>query len=556
MRKSAASTFKFRRTDRIGAAGAEEDGEYLNSCFVDNGDLSLLEDLSDNRLIVIGRTGTGKTALLRRLGQRHPERIIEVRPQSLALEYIVNSTILNTFAAIGVNLDPFFGLLWRHVFTVEILCRHFQEHGPPESPSFLDWLRELVSSTSRQKQREMNRAIKYLEEWGQSFWEETECRVKEVTQKIESQLGDELKATIGGKYAGLSAGAKLVDKLSAEERAELVSRGQDIVAKAQVRDLHEVIPLLDKVLGDRQKQYYVLVDGLDENWVEDRLRYRLIMALILTARDLIKVKNAKIILAVRRDLIDRVFRLTRNSGFQEEKYQSLYLPLSWTRTSILEVLDKRVRYLVAHRYKKTPVSYRDLLPSTVNSLDLGDYIYGLARRPRDVIALFNYCILAGVDQPRINLAQLAIAEGEYSRSRVRALADEWSADYPSIMEFARVLNRRPSSFKLSAVTDHDLEELCLEIVANDPAGSDQICEWAKGVVEPVVPARSFKYTLFHIFYKVGLVGLKLTAQDTASWADELGQAVSSSQITEDTGVVVNPAYARALGVAESKSRRR
>ena len=73
------SSFKFRRTDRIGAAGAEEDREFLDSCFVDTGDLALLENLADNRLIILGRTGTGKTALLQQLARNRSERIRSFR---------------------------------------------------------------------------------------------------------------------------------------------------------------------------------------------------------------------------------------------------------------------------------------------------------------------------------------------------------------------------------------------------------------------------------------------------------------------------------------------
>ena len=51
------------------------------------------------------------------------------------------------------------------------------------------------------------------------------------------------------------------------------------------------------------------------------------MALMQTARDFNEVRYAKVVIALRRDLIERVFRLARDSGFQEEKYQSLYLPL-------------------------------------------------------------------------------------------------------------------------------------------------------------------------------------------------------------------------------------
>lgn len=543
------ATFKFRRTDCIGSAGAEEDDEFLASCFVDTGDLALLENLSDNRLVVLGRTGTGKTALLRQLTRARSDRVIEVNPQNLALTYIANSTILNFFASLGVNLDPFFTLLWRHVFTVEILSRHFQQHVSSDSRNLFDWLRSLFTGNSRQE-REMSQAVKYLEEWGKTFWQETEFRVKEITHTLETELNKQLKAGIGNKFANLSGNLLTVDKLSSAERAELLSRGQDIVSKAQVRDLHQVVNLLDTVLEDRQKQYYVLVDALDENWVEERLRYKLIMALILTARDFIKVKNAKIILALRRDLIDRVFRLTRDSGFQEEKYQSLYLPLSWSKNEILEVLDRRVRHLVSRRYTKVPVSYKDLLPSKFKGMQIRDYIYSLARKPRDVIAFFNTCILAAADQPRLTEKQMANAEGEYSRSRLRALADEWIADYPFLLEFARILNRRPSSFKLSTISNREIEDLCLNIVAEKPEGSGILHDSAKIVVDCMLPTEDFKYTMFQIFYRVGLIGLKVAAHEGASWSEELAQAVSRNQLTGETSVVVNPAYIRALGVTD------
>ncbi len=543
------STFKFRRTDRIGAAGAEEDDEYLASCFVDTGDLDIVANISDNRFVVLGRTGTGKTALIQQLIRTRGDRVIDVRPHNLALTYITNSTILNFFASIGVNLDPFFTLLWRHVFTVEILNRHFERHVSHNSKTILEWLRGLFTGTSKQD-REMAQAVRYLEDWGRTFWQETEFRVKEITKKVETDLNNQLIASLGITNANISVGTQTVDKLSEAQRTELLSRGQDIVSKAQVRDLHQVMKLLDTVLEDRQKQYYVVVDSLDENWVEEQQRYKLIMALILTARDFIKVKNAKIILALRRDLIERVFRLVRPSGFQEEKYQSLYLPLAWSRSDILDVLDRRVRHLVSRRYTKSHVSYKDLLPREFNGTNIGDYIYSIAKRPREVIAFFNTCILAATDERRLTAKQLAIAEGEYSRSRLRALADEWSADYPFLLGFTRVLVRRPSSFKLSTVSDSDIEELCLDIVAENPDGEGILYEHARTVVDSIWTAQEFKFTMFQIFYRIGLVGLKIARHEGASWVDDLGQAVSRNQLTDETSVVVNAAYVRALGVTD------
>jgi len=72
MSKSTGS-FRFNKTDTIGAPAAEDDHEYLNTCFVDTGDLTLLADSTDRRIILLGRTGTGKSTLFGRLRDTHSE---------------------------------------------------------------------------------------------------------------------------------------------------------------------------------------------------------------------------------------------------------------------------------------------------------------------------------------------------------------------------------------------------------------------------------------------------------------------------------------------------
>jgi hypothetical protein len=180
----------------------------------------------------------------------------------------------------------------------------------------------------------------------------------------------------------------------------------------------------------------------------------------VTARDF-GVKQAKVILALRRDLIERVFRLTRESGFQEEKYQSSYLPVVWSKEELLELLDARLQALVSRRYTKTKVSHVDLLPKMFAGKSISDYVCETAPRPRDIIAFFNSCIATATDAARLAPSQLKLAEGEYSRSRLRALGDEWSAEFPSLLDFAKILYQKPSSFKLSSIRDSDAEELCL-----------------------------------------------------------------------------------------------
>lgn len=60
--------FRFRRHAVIGNPDAEADGSFLEDCFLDaSGRLQLLRDVADQRSILSGRTGAGKTALLQRL---------------------------------------------------------------------------------------------------------------------------------------------------------------------------------------------------------------------------------------------------------------------------------------------------------------------------------------------------------------------------------------------------------------------------------------------------------------------------------------------------------
>jgi len=541
------SIFRFHKGDHIGTASAEDDTEFLSKCYVDTGELAILKDIKDNHVIVLGRTGTGKSALLKRLAEVEGDQAIFISPESLALAHVSNSTILNFFADLGVNLDPFFKLLWRHVFTVEILSRHFAGRDTDSRKTFWEKITAMFMSESR-TDKKMREALDYLNHWGKSFWLETEYRIKEITKTLETKLDAEIKASIDISGASLAAGEKATDALTLSEKGELRARGQKVVAEAQVQDLHHVMDILDRVLDDRQKRYFILIDGLDENWVEERLRYRFIMALILTAREFIRIRNAKVILALRRDLIDRVFRLARDAGFQEEKYRSLYLQMSWSSKQLIEVLNRRISALVSRRYTKQTVTHLDLLPKQFNKVPISEYILTITTTPRDIIALFNECIAVATEQRRITASAMKTALGQYSRLRLRALGDEWSADYPALLDFAKILQNRSVSFKLSTMVDSDIQQLCLDICAADPGGDCILKRNAMGVVDCLKTAAEFKIFLMQVFYLTGLVGLKLAQHEKPSWAGDRGSSVSSAEITPDVSVVVHPKYHRALGI--------
>lgn len=549
--KAHQSEFKFRKTDTVGAASAEDDTSFLQTCFVETEEYEALSDQENIRQIVLGRTGSGKSALFEHLKQEK-DRVISIDPDDLALTYVSNSSVIRYFSDLGVNLDPFYKLLWRHVLTVEVLRKHFDPHADSEGGGLWDFLSSRFPGQTL-TEKNAKQAVRYLREWGEKFWVETEYRVKEITSKLEKKLTDEVDVHLGARVLNIGAGSGAESHLSEEQKTEVVNVGQRVVSEAQVQDLSKVIGFLENVLSDHQKNYYVLIDRLDENWVEEKLRYRLIMALMNSVKEISRVPSVKVLVAIRRDLIDRVFRLGRNAGFQEEKYQSLYLPLHWSPNQIIEVLDKRIDALIARRYEKTKsVSHRDLLPKKIGKTPIKEFITNRAQRPRDVISFFNKCIEAAEGKARLSVDALKRAEGEYSRQRLRALGDEWHADFQGLLDFTDILKERAPSFAVRQVTYNDIAEICLNSAIEHPDEPGPLREHARNVAEGLEDVNHFKRTLFMIFYRIGLVGLKLETFESASWVDELGQVVSPSEIDENTHVVVHPTYQRALGIKAPK----
>lgn len=557
MAKQSSSEFRFRKTDTIGAAAAEEDGQFLEQCFVNTGEYDILKDIDDYRQIVLGRTGSGKSALFERLKTEAPDHVISLELQQLALTYVSNSSVIRYFSELGVNLDPFYKLLWRHILTVEILRKHRASHVHDESKGLWAYITERISS-KRSKDRMARSAEQYLQDWDDKFWVELEYNVKGITRKMENDLTSNLSAELKASIASGCATHEITESLSEEQRIETIDRGQRVVSDAQVQDLSRAQRLLQSILTDPQQYYYVLIDRLDENWVDETVRYRLIMTLLEAVREITKVPYVKVLVAIRRDLLDRVFRVLREegAGFQEEKYQSLYLPLRWSPEQLIRVLDKRVTALIVRRYeKRTTISHYDVLPKKVDSVAVDTFITDRAVRPRDIIKFFNECIEKADGRARIQVDSLKRAEGDYSRQRMRALGDEWYASYPGLLDFVDLLKKKPPTFPLERVDVKEIEDLCLQSEIDHPNSAGPLREGARAVAEAHGDPDSFKRTLFRVFYRVGLVGLKLETFQRASWIDEGGQDVSLSDINDGASVSVHPTYWRALGIDVRKRRR-
>jgi hypothetical protein len=213
-------------------------------------------------------------------------------------------------------------------------------------------------------------------------------------QELTTKLAGDLSASAGIDINAIKGEIKAGIALSEEKKQQIVQHGQKVVNSVQVRELSDVLRFLQEDLfTDPQRPYYLTIDKLDENWVDDAIRYKLIRALIEAVKSFQKVENVKIIVAIRQDLLQKVFEATADGGFQEEKYQALLLRIKWNRGQIENMLDKRISALVRKQFTSGTVKLRELFPERIGRLPFIDYfIQRTALRPRDAILFVNDCI--------------------------------------------------------------------------------------------------------------------------------------------------------------------
>ncbi|WP_271025516.1 hypothetical protein [Rhizobium sp. RCAM05973] len=531
----------FKRNTDIGAADAESDAAFLAQCFIDNGDLDALLDCDNPKCLVLGRTGAGKTALLQQV-QKRGEHVVELSPEALALSYVNNSQVLKFFESAGVNLDVFYSLLWRHILTVELLKMRYEINNAEKQVMFLERLSGIFA---RDKVKE--RALKYLREWGDQFWEETEYRTKEFTRKLETDLT--ASAKVDAKF--LSLGADGAQKLSEEQIVEVRDHGTTVVNSVQVKELHDVITLLsENVFDNKQKKYYIIIDRLDEDWVGDHIRFKLLKSLIETVKTFKKIHGVKIIIALRTDLHYRIIKETPSAGFQEEKYRSLYLNLRWTRQQLTELLESRVSYMFRRQYTQQGVGLKDIMPpNQIDQRTSVDYI--LERtffRPREAIIYFNECIARAEGTSRITVGLLRQAEVRYSQQRLQSLADEWRRDYPNLLSSTSILLRRTTPFTIGDVTPQEIEGCALEILEKTERPDDLSKAAESYYMASKISAHEFLELVIQVHYTVGLLGVKPAPHVGRQWSFLDQPSLSKGQLSDLVQIDVHKTFWASLGV--------
>ena len=346
-----------------------------------------------------------------------------------------------TLSRLVVNLDPFFIALWKHVLLVEIIRHRYQIDSPNSKRTVLDTLRDSIKRDPSKLA-----ALDYLSDFGESFWCETDQRVKEISENFAKSF--EFAASAQGQLPGVANAAldaKRSTSRSSEIKSEQADRYQRIVNETQLARLNKMMAVLnDEILKSPQNFTYIVIDDLDRDWIDDEVANDLIRCLFRAVLDLQRVNNLKIVVALRTNIFEEI-NFGGKTGGQEEKFRSMEIQMRWTRGELVNSADARAR-VASEGGERGIQSVKDLLPSTTrNGSKAINYLLDRTLlRPRDVIAFLNECLGAATGRNRIRWADIDDAEPSYSRKRLLALRDEWKPNYPGIDRFFSIFRGAPT----------------------------------------------------------------------------------------------------------------
>lgn len=534
-----------RRRFSLGGEQAEAD-PLLRESFFGTAQYDLLSSRTDPRCFVVGRTGSGKSAMLQQIEDEHVGHVIRITPEDLSLPYIAGLGGIKHLVENEVHLSPFFSALWKHIFLVEIIRHRYAVNSPAAKQNFLNTLREKIS-----QDKSKLAALEYLNDFGDKFWCETDERVKEITDKLERQV--KAQAGAGGSVFGGQAGIETHGVRTVEHKAELVERYQKIVNDTQMPRLNKMISVLnDDILSSPQHFTWIVIDDLDRDWVDDRIVNDLILCLFGAVVEMKRVRNLKILVALRTNIFTTLDFAGRKGG-QEEKFRALTTRVRWTHPDMEGMLDERVK-VAARKYGATDLAdVESILPA--RNARRGDPLEFVLRRtmmrPRDTLAYLNTCHELSGGKAKISWEDLNDAEPHYSHNRLLALRDEWKPAYPGIDAVLAAFGGAPTVISPSTFREY-LDEVAMLLASPNFPGRDWLMELTKAVWEgeggkeqDLQPFRP----VIQLLFDIGFIGFRQASKKAIFSQDQPEFLTQHHAFGSIAGFVVHPAFWATLGIA-------
>lgn len=311
--------YKFKSSDQIGGLDAENDS-FLSSCFLESSVYETLEKFDTTKIdflkrIIVGRTGSGKTALLKMLSESDKiKKYSVIEAESTVFEHINNNVFITELIKNKIDLRVFYKSLWMHVLLIKVIETIYDNNL-----SFFEKLHSLIMS--KQKKYNLDLAREYIQNYKDNFFNEK--AITEITDRFQNDL----KLNLGNEMIGFKS------KLCHEEMQKIQRETAKYVSSELLKKQKELLKLITEESPDQfQSRIIISIDDLDKSWLSDsNVRYDFINALLDAFKELINLKSVKILISIRTDILMGIYKTNMR---QEEKDRSLIIPVEWKKCDL------------------------------------------------------------------------------------------------------------------------------------------------------------------------------------------------------------------------------
>lgn len=523
--------YLIKRSSNVGSPDAETD-DMLFDVFVDIDNCEEILDTKSQKSVLIGRTGTGKSAIIRYL-KKECDKLIEIEPEAMSLRFLSNSTILMYFKRLGVNLHLFYKVLWKHVFIVELLKLYFEDDEDEKKQN--TFFHNLQSKFKGKGKGEIKKeqALKYMQGWAGDFWKKTEYRVRSMEKNIQSEFA--LSLGIPSEVLLAKIASKEIERETTTIEAK--HKAESIINNSQVEELIEIVKIMkDELFINHQKKFYIVVDNLDLEWIDDEIRYELIGAMIEVIKEFRQMQGVKIIISLRENLNEIVFSGIKNNGGQREKFKPLFSDLEWTKEDLESLLNKRLLQLSDKQLSIINAFYATRRENSTGF----DYILERSfYRPRDIISFVNHAIKNAGNKEYFTKDIIAKAEPSYSLERFQALEDEWSENFGSIKIICEFLRGINDGFRLKSIRDDFFTDVYILDNPEVEFKGDLLTavkDWKNEKINFI----SFLKKVIYILYRMGVVGIKKGATYKTAFYYDKDVLIERNDVTNNSKFYVHP----------------
>lgn len=478
------ANYVFKSSDQIGSLDAETD-TFLDECFLKSTVYETLKkftkDIDFTKRIIVGRTGSGKTALLKQLSQ---DQVVKqhavIEAESTVFEHINNNVFISQLLESNIDLRVFYKSLWIHVLIVKVIELTF-----PTNLSFFEKIQNLVGG--KKKRYNLELAQEYIDKYSGNFFNDK--IVSEITEKMQA----EITGSIGPSFA------KTTGKIAADVAQRVQTETARYVSSELLRKQKELIKIITEETADEaQSRIVISIDDLDKSWLSSsNIRYDFINALLDAFKELIDIRSVKVLISIRTDILMGIYKTNLR---QEEKDRSLIIPIEWKRNELFEILDKRIDHLIKHKYAgRQTVKFSDIFNFNIKGQEASSYIVDRTMlRPRDAIDFVNYCLNQGDGTTSLNENHILEAEEKFYSARKNAINKEWLSRYAHIGDYtdsiAFISKKEFRKQDIEADIALVIDFLMSKSTSSDDSTEDKI-------------ATDFN-ALLDVWFTIGVIGLK------------------------------------------------